>query len=41
MLVLLVQDPDSGIIDYGDTNVVHNNDNNVVLEWIMCVFMIL
>jgi len=31
---ILAQDPDSGIIDYGDTNVMHKNENAVVLEFI-------
>lgn len=34
MLVVLAQDPDSGIIDYGDTNVMHKDENAVVLEFI-------
>jgi len=34
MLSVLAQDPDSGIIDYGDTNVMHNNEANVVLEYL-------
>jgi len=31
---ILAQDPDSGILDYGDTNVMHKNENAVVLEFI-------
>ena len=31
---ILAQAPDSGIIDYGDTNVMHKNENAVVLEFI-------
>ena len=31
---ILAQDPDSGIIDYGDTNVMHKNENAVVLEFL-------
>lgn len=34
MLAVLAQDPDSGIIDYGDTNVMHKNESNVVLEYL-------
>jgi hypothetical protein len=34
MSAILAQDPDSGIIDYGDTNVMHKNENAVVLEFI-------
>lgn len=34
MLSVLVQDPDSGIIDYGDTNVMHRNESAVVLEFL-------
>jgi transposase len=34
MLAVLAQDPDSGIIDYGNTNVMHKNQNDVVLEFI-------
>jgi len=30
---ILAQDPDSGIIDYGDTNVMHKNENAIVLEF--------
>lgn len=33
MLAVLAQDPDSGIIDYGDTNVMHKNQNAVILEF--------
>jgi len=32
MLAVLAQDPDTGIIDYGDTNVMHKNESNVVLS---------
>ena len=31
---ILAQDPDSGIIDYSDTNVMHKNENDVVLEFL-------
>lgn len=34
MLAVLAHDPDSGIIDYGDTNVVHKNESAVVLEFL-------
>jgi len=34
MLVLLAQDPDSGLIDYGDTDVLHKDQNAVVLEFL-------
>jgi hypothetical protein len=34
MLAVLAQDPDSGIIDYGDTNVMHENESAVILEFI-------
>lgn len=34
MLSVLAQDPDSGIIDYGDAGVVHENESNVVLEYL-------
>ncbi|MEI6435665.1 MAG: hypothetical protein WCP32_12525 [Bacteroidota bacterium] len=34
MLALLAQDPDSGIIDYGQTNVRHKNQSAVVLEFL-------
>ena len=34
MLAVLAQDPDSGIIDYGDTNVLHKNESTVVLEYL-------
>jgi predicted DNA-binding protein YlxM (UPF0122 family) len=34
MLAVLAQDPDSGIIDYGNTNVMHKNQNDIVLEFI-------
>jgi len=34
MLAVLAQDPDSGIIDYGDTNVMHKNESSVVLEYL-------
>lgn len=34
MLAVLAQDPDSGIIDYGDTNVMHENQSRVVLEYL-------
>ncbi len=34
MLAVLAQDPDSGIIDYGDTDVMHENESAVVLEFV-------
>ncbi len=34
MLAVLAHDPDSGIIDYGNTNVMHKNESNVVLEYL-------
>jgi len=34
MLAVLAQDPDSGIIDYGNCNVMHNNESAVVLEYL-------
>lgn len=34
MLSVLAHDPDSGIIDYGDTNVMHQNESAVVLEFL-------
>jgi len=34
MLVLLAQAPDSGIIDYGNTNVMHKDESKVVLEYV-------
>jgi hypothetical protein len=34
MLGVLAQDPDSGIIDYGDIDVKHKNEPNVVLEYL-------
>ena len=34
MLAVLAQDPDSGIICYGDTTVRHKNQNDVVLEFL-------
>ncbi len=34
MLCVLAQDPDSGIIDYGDFDVLHNNEHLVVLEFL-------
>ncbi|MCP4371277.1 MAG: transposase, partial [Deltaproteobacteria bacterium] len=34
MLAVLAQDPDSGIITYGDTNVRHENESKVVLEFL-------
>lgn len=34
MLAVLGQDPDSGIIDYGDTNIRHKNQSNVVFEFL-------
>jgi hypothetical protein len=34
MLCVLAQDPDSGIIDYGDFDVLHSNEHLVVLEFL-------
>jgi len=34
MLAVLAQDPDTGIIDYGNTDVTHKNESNVVLEYL-------
>jgi transposase len=34
MLSVLAQDPDSGIIDYGGCNVLHQNESAVVLEYL-------
>jgi len=34
MLAVLAQDPDSGIIDYGDADVMHKNESAVVLEYL-------
>lgn len=34
MLCVLAQDPDSGLIDYGDFDVRHNNEHLVVLEFL-------
>lgn len=34
MLAVLAQDPDSGIIDYGDMDVKHENESNIVLEYL-------
>ena len=34
MLAILAQDPDSGIIDYGDADVMHKDESNVVLEYL-------
>ncbi len=34
ILAVLAQDPDSGIITYGDTSVRHANKNQVVLEFL-------
>ncbi len=34
ILAVLAQDPDSGIITYGDTNVRHENESKVVLEFL-------
>ena len=34
ILAVLAQDPDSGIIDYGDTDVLHKNKPAVVLEFL-------
>lgn len=34
MLAVLAQDPDSGIIDYGDVNVLQKDESSVVLEFL-------
>jgi transposase len=34
MLAILANDPDSGIIDYGNTNVLHKDESKVVLEFL-------
>ncbi len=34
ILAVLAQDPDTGIITYGDTNVRHDNKNEVILEFL-------
>ncbi len=34
MLAVLAQDPDSGITDYGDVDVMHKNESAVVLEYL-------
>lgn len=34
LLTILAHDPDSGIIDYGDSNVRHSNESAVVLEFL-------
>jgi transposase len=34
MLAVLAQDPDSGIINYGDADVMHKNESAVVLEYL-------
>jgi len=34
MLAVLAQDPDTGIIDYGNANILHKNESNVVLEFL-------
>ena len=34
MLAVLAQDPDSGIIDYGDADIRHNKQNDTVLEFL-------
>jgi len=34
MLAILAQDPDSGIIDYGSSDVLHENQSKVVLEYL-------
>ena len=34
MLAVLAQDPQSGIIDYGDCNVRHHNESAVILEYL-------
>ncbi len=34
MLAVLAQDPDSGIITYGDTNIRHKDKSDVVIEFL-------
>ena len=34
MLAVLAQDADSGIVDYGDTNVMHENESSIILEFL-------
>ncbi|MBW6535714.1 MAG: hypothetical protein K0B11_11940 [Mariniphaga sp.] len=34
MLAILAQDPDTGIIDYGNCDVLHENQSAVVLEYL-------
>ena len=34
MLAILAQDPDSGIIDYGDTDILHKDQDAVILEFL-------
>jgi len=34
MLAVLAQDPDSGLIDYGDTTVLHKDEHAVILEFL-------
>jgi predicted DNA-binding protein YlxM (UPF0122 family) len=34
ILAVLAQNPDTGIIDYGDTNVKHQNESDVILEYL-------
>lgn len=34
MLAVLAQDPDSGIIDYGDMDIMHDNESLVILEYL-------
>ena len=34
ILAVLAQDPDTGIITYGDTNIRHEHKNQVVLEFL-------
>jgi len=34
MLAILAHDPDTGIIDYGDTDILHKNQNATILEFL-------
>lgn len=34
ILAVLAHDPDSGIIDFGDTNILHKDESSVVLEYL-------
>ena len=36
MLAILAHDPDSGMLDYGRSAVMHKDESNVVLEYLDC-----